>query len=122
MYYQIVALFNYDINKFGSSGIGINRAPISMIFGAVSDPDTATWAQTGLTLWSNQRLSLTADDNSIIDYLIDKWLNGTTANPSHTLSFGNIDIDDFFIYSGNNMQPNEARPTGWTVYEFNNMQ
>ena len=26
------------------------------------------------------------------------------------------------IYSGNNMQPNEARPTGWTVYEFNNMQ
>ena len=25
------------------------------------------------------------------------------------------------IYSGNNMQPNEARPTGWTVYEFNNM-
>lgn len=25
------------------------------------------------------------------------------------------------IYSGNNMQPNEARPDGWTVYEFNNM-
>ena len=96
--------FNYDINKFGSSGIGINRAPISMIFGAVSDPDTATWAQTGLTLWSNQRLSLTADDNHIIDYHIDKWLNGTTANPYHALSFGNIDIDDFFIYSGNNIK------------------
>ena len=96
--------FNYDINKFGSSGIGINRAPISMIFGAVSDPDTATWAQTGLTLWSNQRLSLTADDNHIIDYHIDKWLNGTTANPYHALSFGNIDIDYFFIYSGNNIK------------------
>ena len=96
--------FNYDINKLGSSGIGINRAPISMIFGAVSDPDTATWAQTGLTLWSNQRLSLTADDNHIIDYYIDKWLNGTTANPYHALSFGNIDIDDFFIYSGNNIK------------------
>lgn len=26
------------------------------------------------------------------------------------------------IYSGNNKQPNEARPSGWTVYEFNNMQ
>ena len=26
------------------------------------------------------------------------------------------------IYSGNNMQPNEAIPTGWTVYEFNNGQ
>ena len=96
--------FNYDINKFGSSGIGINRSPISMIFGAVSDPDTATWAQTGLTLWSNQRISLTADDNHIIDYHIDKWLNGTTANPYHALSFGNIDIDDFFIYSGNNIK------------------
>ncbi len=24
------------------------------------------------------------------------------------------------IYSGNNKQPNEARPNGWTVYEFNN--
>ena len=96
--------FNYDINKIGSSGIGINRAPISMIFGAVSDPDTATWAQTGLTLWSNQRISLTADDNHIIDYDIDKWLNGTTANPYHALSFGNIDIDDFFIYSGNNIK------------------
>ena len=96
--------FNYDINKLGSSGIGINRAPISMIFGAVSDPDTATWAQTGLTLWSNQRISLTADNNHIIDYDIDNWLNGTTANPYHALSFGNIDIDDFFIYSGNNIK------------------
>lgn len=96
--------FNYDINKFGSSSISINRAPISMIFGAVSDPDTANWAQTGLTLWSNQRLSLTMDDNYIIDYHIDKWLNGTTANPYHALSFGNTDIDDFFIYSGNNIK------------------
>lgn len=96
--------FNYDINKFGSSGIGINIAPISMIFGSVSDPDTATWAQTGLTLWSNQRISLTADNNFIIDYHIDKWLNGTTANPYHALSFGNTDIDDFFIYSGNNIK------------------
>lgn len=96
--------FNYDIHKFGSSGIGINIAPISMIFGAVSDPDTATWAQTGLTLWSNQRISLTADNNFIIDYYIDKCLNGTTANPYHTLSFGNTDIDDFFIYSGNNIK------------------
>lgn len=26
------------------------------------------------------------------------------------------------IYSGNNMQPNQARPTGWTVYAFNNME
>ncbi len=26
------------------------------------------------------------------------------------------------IYSGNNKQMNAARPTGWTVYEFNNMQ
>lgn len=96
--------FNYDINKFGSSGISINRVPISMIFGAVSDPDTATWAQTGLTLWSNQRISLTADNNFIIDYHIDNWLNGTTANPYHALSFGNIDIHDFFIYSGNNIK------------------
>lgn len=99
--------FNYDIDGFGSSGIssiGINRAPISMIFGAVSDPDTATWAKTGLTLWSNQRLSLTADDNFIIDYHIDKWLNGTIVNPYHSLSFGNTDIDDFFIYSGHNIK------------------
>ena len=95
--------FDYDINEFGSSGIGINRAPISMIFGAVSDPDTATWAQTGLTLWSNQRISLTADDNHIIDYHIDKWLNGITANPYHALSFGNTEIKDFTIYSGNNI-------------------
>ncbi len=99
--------FNYDINEFGSSGIssiGINRAPISMIFGAVSDPDTATWAKTGLTLWSNQRLSLTADDNYIINYYIDKWNNGTSYDPYHILEFGNTDIDDFFIYSGNNIK------------------
>lgn len=99
--------FNYDIDGFGSSGIssiGINRAPISMIFGAVSDPDTATWAKTGLTLWSNQRLSLTADDNYIINYYIDKWNNGTSYDPYHILEFGNTDIDDFFIYSGNNIK------------------
>lgn len=99
--------FNYDINEFGSSGIssiGINRAPISMIFGAVSDPDTATWAKTGLTLWSNQRLSLTVDDNYIIGYYIDKWNNGTSYDPYHILEFGNTDIDDFFIYSGNNIK------------------
>ena len=99
--------FNYDIDEFGSSGIssiGINRAPISMIFGAVSDPDTATWAKTGLTLWSNQRLSLTADDNYIISYYIDKWNNGTSYDPYHVLEFGNTDIDDFFIYSGNNIK------------------
>lgn len=99
--------FNYDIDGFGSSGIssiGIKRAPISMIFGAVSDPDTATWAKTGLTLWSNQRLSLTADDNYIINYYIDKWKNGTSYDPYHILEFGNTDIDDFFIYSGNNIK------------------
>lgn len=99
--------FNYDIDGFGSSGIssiGINRAPISMIFGAVSDPDTATWAKTGITLWSNQRLSLTADDNYIINYYIDKWNNGTSYDPYHILEFGNTDIDDFFIYSGNNIK------------------
>ena len=96
--------FNYDMNKFGISDISIDRAPISMIFGSVSDPDTATWAQTGITLWSNQRLSLTADNNFIIDYHIDKWINGTIANPYHSLSFGNTDIDDFFIYSGNNIK------------------
>ena len=99
--------FNYDIDEFGSSGIssiGINRAPISMIFGAVSDPDTATWAKTGLTLWSNQRISLTADDNYIISYYIDKWNNGTSYDPYHVLEFGNTDIDDFFIYSGNNIK------------------
>lgn len=96
--------FNYDINKFGSSGIGINIAPISMIFGSVSDPDTATWAQTGLTLWSNQRISLTADNNYIINYYIDKWNNGTSYDPYHILEFGNTDIDDFFIYSGNNIK------------------
>lgn len=96
--------FNYDIDGFGGSSISINKAPISMIFGAVSDPDTATWAKTGLTLWSNQRLSLTADDNFIIDYYIDKWSNGTSSDPYHLLAFGNIDIDDFFIYSGNNIK------------------
>lgn len=99
--------FNYDIDGFGSSGIssiGINSAPISMIFGAVSDPDTATWAKTGLTLWSNQRLSLTTDDNYIINYYIDKWNNGTSYDPYHILEFGNTDIDDFFIYSGNNIK------------------
>ena len=99
--------FNYDLDVFGSSGIssiGINSAPISMIFGAVSDPDTATWAKTGLTLWSNQRISLTADDNFIIDYHIDKWYNGSIYDPYHMLEFGNADIDDFFIYSGNNIK------------------
>ena len=99
--------FNYDIDGFGSSGIssiGIDRAPISMIFGAVSDPDTAAWAKTGLTLWSNQRISLTEDDNFIINYYIDKWNNGTSYDPYHILEFGNTDIDDFFIYSGNNVK------------------
>ena len=107
--------FDYDINGFGSSGIssiGINRAPISMIFGAVSDPDTATWAKTGLTLWSNQRLSLTVDDNYIIGYYIDKWNNGTSYDPYHILEFGNTDIDDFFIYSGNNIK---FRPFGFNT-------
>ena len=96
--------FDYDINGFGSSGIGIDRAPISMIFGAVSDPDTASWAQTGLTLWSNQRLSLTVDDNYIIGYYIDKWDKGTIFDPYHILEFGNTKIKDFTIYSGNNVK------------------
>lgn len=75
-----------------------------MIFGAVSDPDTASWAQTGLTLWSNQRLSLTVDDNYIIGYYIDKWDKGTIFDPYHILEFGNTKIKDFTIYSGNNVK------------------
>ena len=101
--------FNYDISVSGKT-ININKVPVSMVFGAVSEPDTAEWANTGLTLFSNQQLSLRINGDSIISYYIDKWIKGTSSDPYHTLAFGNNKIKDFTIYSGNNIN---LRPFGF---------
>ena len=95
--------FNYDISVSGKT-ININKVPVPMVFGAVSEPNTAKLANTGLTLFSNQRLSLRIDGDPIISYYIDKWIKGTSSDPYHTLAFGNTKIKDFTIYSGNNVK------------------
>lgn len=95
--------FNYDISVSGKT-ININKVPVPMVFGSVLESDTADLANTGLTLFSNQRLDLSIDGNPIISYYIDKWINGTSSDPYHTLAFGNTKIKDFTIYSGNNVK------------------
>ena len=101
--------FNYDISVSGKT-ININKVPVPMVFGSVLESDTANLANTGLTLFSNQRLDLSIDGNPIISYYIDKWINGTSSDPYHTLAFGNTKIKDFTIYSGNNIN---FRPFGF---------
>ena len=101
--------FNYDISVSGKT-ININKVPVPMVFGAVSEPDTDEWANTGLTLFSNQQLSLRINGDPIISYYIDKWIKGTSSDPYHTLAFGNTKIKDFTIYSGNNIN---FRPFGF---------
>ena len=103
--------FNYDISVSGKT-ININKVPVPMVFGAVSEPDTAEWANTGLTLFSNQQLSLRIGGDPIISYYIDKWIKGTSSDPYHTLAFGNTKIKDFTIYSGNNIN---FRPFGFDI-------
>ena len=103
--------FNYDISVSGKT-ININKVPVPMVFGAVSEPDTAEWANTGLTLFSNQQLSLRIGGDSIISYYIDKWIKGTSSDPYHTLAFGNTMLKDFTIYSGNNIN---FRPFGFDI-------
>ena len=71
--------------------------------------------------------------------IISKNSNTTTTSFKATISNIDKNVHSQFIKSrfgefntnippqqinliGNNKQPNETRPTGWTVYEFNNMQ
>ena len=103
--------FNYDISVSGKT-ININKVPVPMVFGSVLESDTAEWANTGLTLFSNQQLSLRINGDPIISYYIDKWINGTSSDPYHTLAFGNTKIKDFTIYSGNNIN---FRPFGFDI-------
>lgn len=103
--------FNYDISVSGKT-ININKVPVPMVFGSVLESDTADLANTGLTLFSNQRLDLSIDGNPIISYYIDKWINGTSSDPYHTLAFGNLMLKDFTIYSGNNIK---FRPFGFNT-------